>query len=517
MISKDAVFLVVDDISAMRNSMVSLLRGMEIENVLSAGNGKDALQIITQQRVDIVLSDWNMPVMSGLELLKAVRGNPGTVQLPFVMITAEADHGRISEAIAAGVSDLLVKPYTSGQLVTRIERALSNPSVAQKELPPAVAAVQPEAPAEKPTVLVVDDTPANLQLLYELLKGEFEVRTASNGQKALDICQSDTPPDLVLLDIMMPGMDGFEVAQRLREHPSSETIPVIFVTAKSDQESRLKGLGLGAVDFVAKPVDPEVLLPRVRNFMRYVTLHKQLQSSCDAMMDSARLREDVEQITRHDLRGPLANVVSMAQLLAGNPALNPPELELANLIAESALQVLDMINFSSELFKIESGRFELSAKPVPLGELLRRIVQTTGGTYASKEINLALEASEGDMKARALGDAAFCHSIFQNLIKNACEAAPKGTRVTVGLTFDTASNNVADNGAQVIISNSGAMPAAIRERFFEKFATSGKTGGSGLGAYSAKLLTEAQGGRIVMSTSDQENRTVLTVTLPKAG
>jgi hypothetical protein len=292
---------------------------------------------------------------------------------------------------------------------------------------------------------------------------------------------------------------------------------VIFVTAKSDQESRLKGLGLGAVDFVAKPVDPEVLLPRVRNFMRYVTLHKQLQSSCDAMMDSARLREDVEQITRHDLRGPLANVVSMAQLLAGNPALNPPELELANLIAESALQVLDMINFSSELFKIESGRFELSAKPVPLGELLRRIVQTTGGTYASKEINLALEASEGDMKARALGDAAFCHSIFQNLIKNACEAAPKGTRVTVGLTFDTASNNVADNGAQVIISNSGAMPAAIRERFFEKFATSGKTGGSGLGAYSAKLLTEAQGGRIVMSTSDQENRTVLTVTLPKAG
>jgi two-component system sensor histidine kinase/response regulator len=516
MISKDAVFLVVDDISAMRNSMVSLLRGMEIDNVLSAGNGKDALQIISQQRVDIVLSDWNMPVMSGLELLKAVRGNPDTAQLPFVMITAEADHGRISEAIAAGVSDLLVKPYTTGQLVSRIERALSKQLLAQKEQPPAVAAVQPEDPAEKSTVLVVDDTPANLQLLYELLKGEFEVRTASNGQKALDICQSDTPPDLVLLDIMMPGMDGFEVAKRLREHPSSETIPVIFVTAKSDQESRLKGLGLGAVDFVAKPVDPEVLLPRVRNFMRYVSLHKQLQSSCDAMMDSARLREDVEQITRHDLRGPLANVVSMAQLLAGNPALNPPELELANLIAESALQVLDMINFSSELFKIESGRFELKAKPVPLGELLQRIVRTTGGTYASKEINLTLEVSENDIKTRALGDPTFCHSIFQNLIKNACEAAPKGTPVTVALTFDNNSDNSTNNSAQVTISNNGAMPAPMRERFFEKFATSGKTGGSGLGAYSAKLLTEAQGGRIAMSTSDQENRTTLTVTLPKA-
>lgn len=121
MIAKDTVFLVVDDISAMRNSMVSLLRGMEMENVVSAGNGKDALHIIERQRVDIVLCDWNMPIMSGLELLKTLRSNPDTAQLPFVMITAEADHGRISEAIAAGVTDLLVKPYTSSQLVSRVE------------------------------------------------------------------------------------------------------------------------------------------------------------------------------------------------------------------------------------------------------------------------------------------------------------------------------------------------------------------------------------------------------------
>lgn len=508
MIAKDTVFLVVDDISAMRNSMVSLLRGMEMENVVSAGNGKDALHIIERQRVDIVLCDWNMPIMSGLELLKTLRSNPDTAQLPFVMITAEADHGRISEAIAAGVTDLLVKPYTSSQLVSRVERALSRQSAAPKETPAPTPAARSEDSAEKSTVLVVDDTPANLQLLYELLKGEFEVRTASSGQKALDICQSDTPPDLVLLDVMMPGMDGFQTAQHLREHPSSETIPVIFVTARNDQESRLKGLALGAVDFVAKPVDPEELLPRVRNFMRYVALHKQLQASCDTMMDAARLREDVERITRHDLRGPLANVVSMAQKLAGNTALNPPDHELAEHIAESALQILDMINLSSELFKIESGRFELQARPVPLGELLQRIVHSTAVTYASKEIDLALEVSEHDKETQALGDPAFCHSIFQNLVKNACEATPKGGRITLSLTCD--------NTAQVVISNSGVVPEAIRQRFFEKFTTSGKHGGSGLGAYSAKLLTEAQGGQIAMSTADETNCTTLTVTLPKA-
>jgi CheY-like chemotaxis protein len=509
MISKDTVFLIVDDIGAMRNITASQLRGMEMVNVLSAGNGEDALKIIARQRVDIVLSDWNMPVMTGLQLLKTLREEPKTAQLPFIMVTAEADQGRITEAIAAGVTDLLVKPYTRGQLVERMERCLSRQPVAASARPAALPADRAEAKAEKSTVLVVDDTPANLQLLYELLKEEFAVRTASNGQKALDICQSDTPPDLVLLDVMMPGMDGFEVAQRLREHPSSETIPVIFVTAKTDQASRLKGLGLGAVDFVAKPVDPEVLLPRVRNFMRYVTLHKQLQASSDAMMDSARLRDDVEHMTRHDLRGPLANVVSLAQLLAGNPALNPPELELANLIAENALLVLDMINLSAEVFKIETGRFELQARPVPLGELLGRIVQSTGSTYASKEIELALEVSGADGETPAFGDPAFCYSIFHNLIKNACEAAPQGSRVTVALHYDDC--------AQVAIRNSGAVPVATRERFFEKFTTSGKVGGNGLGTYSAKLLTEAQGGQIAMRTSDQENRTEITVTLPKAG
>jgi two-component system, sensor histidine kinase and response regulator len=505
---RKTVFLVVDDIQAMRNITVSLLRETVTGNILVAENGQEALQILEKQSVDIVLSDWNMPVMSGLAMLKTMRQNPRLANIPVVMITGEADRARVGEAIAAGVSDLLVKPYSSGQLLERIDRAMSRGHAALgKPVAHTVTTPTPSA-TQQPIVLVVDDTAANLQLSYELLKDEFQVRTALNGQKALDICHSDTPPDLVLLDVMMPGMDGFEVARRLREHPNSETIPVIFVTAKTDQQSRLEGMELGAVDFVAKPIDPEILLPRVRNFMRYVALQKQLQATCDTMLEAARLREDVERMTRHDLKGPLAGIVSLAQALAASETLREEEMQQANLIADSALQVLDMINLSSELFKIETGRFELQAQPVSLGKLLERIVQTAAATYAGKGIDLSLEWKDGGGECMVLGDPALCYSIFHNLIKNACEAAPPDSPVRVALSCG--------ESAQIVVSNQGMAPASERERFFEKPTASGEEDGTGLGAYSARLLTEAQGGQIAVDVSGRENRTWVTVNLPQA-
>lgn len=508
MLPKETSFLVVDDIGVMRNITISLLRAFKFENVFSAANGKEALQVLERHRVDMVLSDWNMPVMSGLELLKALRQNARTANIPFVMITVDAARDRVSEAIAAGVTDLLVKPYSSGQLLDRIENALSRQRLLPKPRPADTSGSTPQSAEQKSTVLVVDDTPANLQLNYELLKDEFRVRTASTGQKALDICYSETPPDLVLLDVMMPGMDGFEVARRLREHPNSETIPVIFVTAKTDQQSRLKGLELGAVDFVAKPIDPEILLPRVRNFMRYVSLQKQLQASCDAMMEAARLREDVEQMTRHDLRGPLADIANAAQALAANPALGAAEIMQANFIADSALHVMDVINLSSELFKIETGRFVLQAQPVNLNKLLARIVKTAAATYASKGIDLVLEKPDVETDVLALGDPALCYSLFHNLIKNACEAAPPKTRVTA--TISSGEN------VQVAVAKQGVLPQPVRERFFKKSIHHGKENGSSLSAYAAKLLTEVQAGQIDIQCSDAEQQTVLTVNLPKA-
>ena len=524
---KQGLFLVVDDFDSMRRVSINQLKQLGATRILEAANGAEAAKILAREPITMVLSDWNMPVMSGLELLLSVRSNAKLFALPFLMITAEAERDRVQQAIRAGVSELLVKPYTSARFGERIERALKwkprinrpidavalmaaegvtvVPASAARATAPEVAR---ERAAEKSTILVVDDTPDNLHLLSQLFKDEYRVKIAHNGEKALAICQTDTPPDLVLLDIMMPGMDGFEVAQKLRGHPSSEHIPVIFVTAMTDQAARLKGLELGAVDFVTKPIDPNGLRVRVRNFMRYVELHRQLQADYDGMMDASKLKEDVEHITRHDMKGPLAGIIGLVQGLADASNLSADQASQLRMVEETALQVLDMINLSAELYKIETGRFVLKAQVMRVAQIIRRITELTRQTFAVKSLTIAVATPHGvdDDQLTAVGDAMLCYSLFQNLIKNACEAAPDNATVTITIH--------SGSPMRITVNNPGVVPAAVRATFFEKFATAGKQGGTGLGTYSAKLLIEAQLGSIAMETSDAQNQTTITLTLP---
>ncbi len=328
MIDKQTIFLVVNDFEPLRQITMGQLHSLGINNILNANSGAKALHILKNQPVDIVFADWNIQDMTGLDLLKAVRADDRLVQLPFIMIIYQAQRQRVEEAIVSGVSDLLVNPYTTGRLAARVEKALNSSrlrsnltahaeqaATVEVKTPP-IAAAQPEAEVHstRPNILVVDDIADNLLLLSDLFKDDYRVRIAHNGKKALHICQSDNPPDLVLLDIMMPGMDGFEVARLMREHPVSENIPVIFVTAMTGDEVRIKGLELGAVDFVTKPIDPLVLKPQVRNFMRYVERHKQLQAEYDGMLALARLSQDLKQISHDDMKGPLGyTVLSVAR------------------------------------------------------------------------------------------------------------------------------------------------------------------------------------------------------------
>jgi CheY-like chemotaxis protein len=519
-ITKEIVFLVVDDLAPMRKVTTGQLHLMGANTVLNASNGLEALQLLRNRKVDVILSDWNMPVMSGLELLKAVRSDPKLSHLPFIMITAETERIRIEEVIHNGVTSLLIKPYTATDLLMRLERALTarpcipiattvKAGMDTDSTPDAANATVPGNGAlARPTILVIDDSPENLLLMSHLFKDEYRVRVGNSGAIALEMCQSNHPPDLVLLDIMMPGIDGFEVARRMREHPASQSIPVIFVTAMTEKSASLKGFELGAVDFVTKPIDPDVLKPRVRNFMRYVALRKQMQFAYDSALELARLHEDVEQMTRHDLKGPLAGIIGLAQILVADKDMTRNQTTQLRMIEDSSLRLLDMINLSAELFKIEAGRYVLDAQPVKVGDLLQRIVDIARSTFAARRIVVSLEMDGlvGEGVASGLGDAMLCYSVFQNLLQNACESCPEGSEVVVALRDETP--------LRVTIKNQGVVPAAIRERFFDKYVTSGKSGGTGIGTYSAKLLAEAQHGTVALEVSDAESWTTLTVTLP---
>lgn len=143
----------------------------------------------------------------------------------------------------------------------------------------------------KATILAVDDTPDNLSLVHSLLKDFYQVKVANNGERALAIAQSDTPPDLILLDIMMPVMDGYEVCRRIKESKLSRHIPIIFLTAKAEVEDEAYGLELGAVDYITKPISPPILLARVKT-------HLALKRMQDFLRDqNAFLENEVKQRT----------------------------------------------------------------------------------------------------------------------------------------------------------------------------------------------------------------------------
>lgn len=506
MTNKQLAFLIVDDVVSMRNAVNALLRSLGYTNILAAKDGSEALRILHSQTVNVVLSDWEMPVMDGLALLKAVRADPRLQNLPFLMLSDGTNRQRIVEVIRSGASDFLLKPYTGRDLVARIEKIVS---WTPREIPAAVKSSEQNKTGHT-TILVVDDMPDNLFLLSNLFKDEYRVRAANNGETALAICQSENPPDLVLLDVMMPSMGGFEVAKRMRDHAVSEHIPIIFVTAMSNNDARLKGFELGAIDFVAKPINPDVLKPRVRNFMHYVELNKQLQAEYDAQQELARLREDVKNITRYDMRAPLAEAIGLIQTLVDDDSLSAAQINKLRAVEEKSLQTLNRVNLSSELYKIEAGIFQLDAQPVNIDSILRRMVEISRNTYAVKQLTVTLSTditAEAEEIPKSLGDAMLCYSLFDNLLKNACETAPEKSIVLIAV--------VNEDPMQIMIHNRGAVPENIRESFFDKFVVQEKTADTRMGFYSAKLFTEAQNGKIALKVSDEKNLTTVSVSLPR--
>ena len=160
----------------------------------------------------------------------------------------------------------------------------------------------------RPTVLVVDDTPDNLKLMSGLLKDLYKVKIANSGEKALAIAASDSPPDLILLDIMMPEMDGYEVCQRLKRDRATRDIPIIFLTAMTKTEDEEKGLKLGAVDYITKPVSPPVVLARVET-------HLKLKASADFLRDkSDYLEHEVQKRTSEVAAIQDVTILAMASL-----------------------------------------------------------------------------------------------------------------------------------------------------------------------------------------------------------
>jgi PAS domain S-box-containing protein len=236
-----------------------------------------------------------------------------------------------------------------------------------------------------------------------------------------------------------------------------------------------------------------------------------LERQNEALKENVRLREDMERIGRHDLKTPLNTIITVPRLLRERSALSPDDAELIGIVERAGLRILNLVNLSLDLFRMEQGSYAFRPQPVDLLEVLRTVLADVRAHADTKQLAIELRvdgrAPAADEAVHAWAEDLLCYSILANLIKNAIEAAPEGTRLGLDL----------QRGERLVLSlhNEGAVPAAVRDRFFDKYATAGKSDGTGLGTYSAWLMARIQGGALSMHTSEAEG-TTLTLALQPA-
>ena len=358
-------------------------------------------------------------------------------------------------------------------------------------------------PPDSGLVLVVDDTEANRTLLREILELDgHRVAVASDGPEALRRVEEEAP-DLVLLDVSMPGMDGMEVCRRLRADPASESLPVILVTALADRAHRLDGIAAGANDYLTKPIDRPDLLLRVRNALRLRRLHNELAAQYRKLRELEQLRDSLVHMLVHDLRSPLTGITVYLQM-SRERILELGDSQLHDDFGEMSRSVAQLTDMVSDVLDV--SRFEAGAMPLQPGPLDLRTVVAEGVSALGPARHAAVAVDGGEEPVAAVADPEVIRRVVSNLVGNAVKFTPHGGQVRVEVATGS-------SGPEVRVSDTGpGIPPELHERIFEKFGQANGNGkprvrSSGLGLAFCKLAVEAHGGRIGVVSAPGEGST----------
>jgi signal transduction histidine kinase len=341
---------------------------------------------------------------------------------------------------------------------------------------------EPEQPPGS-TVLIVDDHASARDTLEALLSAQpHRLAFAASGQEALARLADGLAPDAILLDVMMPGLDGFEVCQRIKTDPRWQHIPVVLVTALDHREHLVRGLDAGADDFLSKPVHGPELCARLRTVIR-------LKQQFDGLQTSMRLRDNLTHMIVHDIGNSMAPILMALETLKSSIAPeNTSGRSVLQTATRSASLLGDMIRQLLDISRLESGQMPLHKAA---GNLVQAALTAMDAIRPmAKGQRMALVAPA---PVPAVFDADLIRRVLVNLLGNALKFTPADGQITIALTRDEA-------GARVAVSDSGpGIPPEFRPRIFEKFAQAeckARRLGTGLGLAFCKLAVSAHGGRI---------------------
>jgi len=345
------------------------------------------------------------------------------------------------------------------------------------------------------SILVVDDTVENLRLLASLL-GEhaYEVRPVTSGRQALTAVEHD-PPDLILLDINMPEMNGYEVCRRLKQREALRGIPIIFLTAMTDVDDKVAAFEAGAVDFITKPFEVAEVLARVGTHLRLRRAELELSQSYQRLRALEQVRDELVQMLVHDMRGQLTVLLMCLQVVAEGPAgRSSPAVARDLRDALTAAETLNrMANDVLDVSRLEEARMPITCEPCDLVEIARDVTVRLAAWGADRRI-----AIDADGPVTASCDADVIRRVLENLVGNAIKHTPAGTDVRVSV----ARSGPGGDGVRIEVLDRGrGIPPDARARIFEKFGTLAARQehgyhSVGLGLPFCKAAVEAHGGSI---------------------
>jgi two-component system sensor histidine kinase/response regulator len=363
-------------------------------------------------------------------------------------------------------------------------------------------AVAPSPQVAAGTLLVVDDQPTNRDVLSRRLERQgHTVVTANGGEEALAIMQ-ETAFDLVLLDVMMPDMDGYEVLRRIKSDDRLQHIPVVMISAVEEMQSVVRCISAGAEDYLAKPFNPTLLQARIgaclekkRSRDRETALFDELRENYKRLQEAEKLRDDFRNMIVHDLRTPLTAVIAGVDMLGRQNGLDDLQREMIAIVAGGSRTLLEMINDLLDVEKMEAGMMALRYESLSAATLVSKAVGEIRSLAEANETALVTVVEEG--LGHFPGDANKLGRTLVNLIANAIRFTPRGT-VTITAGVDDGPN------VRFAVSDTGrGIPADAFERIFEKFGQVDATSrvGTGLGLAFCKLAVEAHGGRITVQST----------------
>jgi two-component system, sensor histidine kinase and response regulator len=337
------------------------------------------------------------------------------------------------------------------------------------------------------SILVVDDELTNFEIIEGfLIREDYQLDYASSGFKALTYLETQQP-DLVLLDVMMPGMDGIETIQRLKSNTAWRHIPVLMVTALNSKEDLARCLAAGADDYVSKPVNSIELRARIRSMLR-------IKQQYDDLKNLMQLRQDLTSMVVHDLRNPVASILLACEVLKLTE-LHSKQQKKVEQVQNAGQRLQTIIDSLLIMAKLESGKMVLNWSEVDLCQMGQQVLRDFEPIAALKSIQLISVMPPAAMPKIWLDEAVF-QRVLENLLSNALKFSPSGSRVTLRVDYP--------NPAQVsirVLDEGKGVSEALRERIFEKFETGNFVEGvaqTGLGLAFCKMAVTAHRGSIVV-------------------